>query len=598
MQIKTYLFFVLFSLVAMTMYGQNQQLAIQYYNSGEYEKAGDVYLSLYNKNPRQYSYFNRYVDCLIQAQDFQGAEKSIKAEIKKKPNDAGLLILLGQLYQRQGQDKKGLEYFERAISAMEGTPQSISRVGNAFHMAKDYKRALEVYEKGGRLMNDTMYFVSVLQNLSRLSGDKEKQIQYSLLSLVKNPKSIESTKRSFQASLVEEDYPKLQKRIYSYLKSYPDEIVFPELLEWTFIHQKKYDKALRQAKALDKRLDENGNRVYKLGTIAKRHGDLKTALKAFDYIVENKSENSNFGMSARLEKVRIKKALILKNETMTAGALDTLENELSFLVDKYAARGQGFNVMMELAEFQNTELKDTDKSIATLKRLIHSPGILPKPLARAKLMLGDLYLLKGERWESTLLYAQVDKDFPEEQIGEDARFRNAMLSYFVGDFEWAQSQFDILKASTSKLISNDAIDRSVFIMENMGLDTTDVPLSKFAHAELLIFQRRQLEAFDVFDDLLLDYPEHELEDDIYYTKAVALEELGELEKAIELYKRVEENYTEDIRADNAIYALAQIYEATDQIDLAVAKYEKIFIEFNASTFAIEARKRYRELKAL
>jgi hypothetical protein len=52
----------------------------------------------------------------------------------------------------------------------------------------------------------------------------------------------------------------------------------------------------------------------------------------------------------------------------------------------------------------------------------------------------------------------VDKEEKESPLGEEARFRNAKLSYYKGDFDWAQEQLKVLKASTSELISNDAIE--------------------------------------------------------------------------------------------------------------------------------------------
>ena len=46
----------------------------------------------------------------------------------------------------------------------------------------------------------------------------------------------------------------------------------------------------------------------------------------------------------------------------------------------------------------------------------------------------------------------------------------AQLSYYEGEFEWAQAQLNILEA-TSELVSNDAIQLSVFITDNLGLDS-------------------------------------------------------------------------------------------------------------------------------
>ena len=153
--------------------------------------------------------------------------------------------------------------------------------------------------------------------------------------------------------------------------------------------------------------------------------------------------------------------------------------------------------MANLAELEALYLNDLDKAIAVLNELIQIIGVNRYILNNAKLDLGDYYLMQGGIWESTLLYSQVDKDLKEAYLGELARFKNARLSYFNGDFEWAQAQFDILKASTSKLISNDAIDLSVFITDNLGLDSIALPMELYARAELLSFQ------IDLMSHLLL-----------------------------------------------------------------------------------------------
>jgi len=217
--------------------------------------------------------------------------------------------------------------------------------------------------------------------------------------------------------------------------------------------------------------------------------------------------------------------------------------------------------------------------------------------AEAKLLLGDLYLITDEVWESTLLYSQVDKDFAEDPLGHEARFRNAKLSYYNSDFEWAQSQFDILKSSTSKLIANDALDLSVFIMDNMGLDTSTEALSLYAGAELLFYQNKFEQAFLKLDTLNTKFPEHSLTDDILYLKAKIYRKRKLWPEAIEAYIKVFEKFAEDIRADNAMYELADMYELQlMEKDKARDLFEQVFTKFPGSVFATDARKRYRSLR--
>ena len=218
-------------------------------------------------------------------------------------------------------------------------------------------------------------------------------------------------------------------------------------------------------------------------------------------------------------------------------------------------------------------------------------------LARTKLDLGDYYLISGDIWEATLLYSQVDKDFKEETLGQEARFKNARLAYFNGDFQWSQAQFDILKSSTSKLISNDAIDLSVFIMDNLNLDTSAAAISLYSGAELLVYQNQFDAAFRKLDTLRNEFPEHSLKDDILYLEAQIYEKQRQWEKAADLYDKIVQLYPEEIRADNALFALAQLYE-TRLSDPAKAQvlYEKVFMDYSGSVYAVEARNRFRTLR--
>ena len=218
-------------------------------------------------------------------------------------------------------------------------------------------------------------------------------------------------------------------------------------------------------------------------------------------------------------------------------------------------------------------------------------------MAKGKLSLADFYLMKGEVWESTLLYSQVDKEFKDDILGHEARFRNAKLSYYAGDYQWAQAQFDILKASTSKLIANDALDLSIFIMDNLGLDTIATPITMYSQAELFVFQNRFEDAFVKLDSLQTMFPGHTLQDDILYLEANILVKKREYQKAEVIYQKIIDEHLEEIRADNAMFKLASLYEnQLNDLEKAQALYERIFIDFSGSTFAVESRKRFRKLR--
>ena len=225
------------------------------------------------------------------------------------------------------------------------------------------------------------------------------------------------------------------------------------------------------------------------------------------------------------------------------------------------------------------------------------PQILDVDLAECKLEYADIQLLLGNIWESLLYYSQVEKDFKEHPIGHEAKFRRAKIAYYQGDFEWAQAQLGTLKASTSKLIANDAMDLSLLITDNYNLDTSSIAMEVFAAADLLYYQQRYIEAIVKYDSIIITFSGHSLSDEIYMRKAEIYSKLGDLDNALKMYEKIINEWPYDILSDDALYKQANIYEnKLEDYDKAMELYERILIEHNSSIFTAEARKRFRMLR--
>lgn len=592
--------FLLFILLASPMVmAQNSKLADQYYLEGEYQKAGDLYLKLHEtaKKNNNFIYFNKYVECLLAMREYERAEREIIEQMKAQPDDFSMLVTLGNVQERVGRYEDAQASYQQAIDKLPAKMDAISRLGNAFLSQAKYDEAIETYEKGELLIGKAGIFSYQLADLYKRNGDIAKMIEQYLYNLQANPDRIENIQNMLQKSLQKEDYHELLTQLYAFNQEYPETDYFPEMIAWTFMQQKDYSKAMRQAKALDKRLGENGLRVYRLAQIAANDRDYTTAIDGYEYIIANQSPGAPYFVEAKRASLATKRRQITDNFSYTQEQLRALEAEYITFLETYGINTTTALMVSELAMLEALYINDLDKAILYLEQIVNLPGINNIQQAHAKLDLGDYYLMSGEVWESTLLYSQVDKAFLEELIGQDARYRNAKLSYYNGDFEWAQAQFDILKTSTSKLISNDALDLSIFIMDNLGLDSNTHALSEFSQAELLIFQNKLDTAIEKLTILGNIYSEHGLKDDILYLKGQLFEKKRDYLQAESIYQEIIDQFPEDIRADNALYRQAQLYE--QQLfnkEKAMACYEKLFLEYTDSTFAIEARKRFRELR--
>jgi tetratricopeptide (TPR) repeat protein len=192
---------------------------------------------------------------------------------------------------------------------------------------------------------------------------------------------------------------------------------------------------------------------------------------------------------------------------------------------------------------------------------------------------------------------QIDKDFKFEIIGSEAKFKNARIFYYEGDFDFAQSQLDVLKQSTSKLIANDAMNLSVLITDNYGLDSNFVAMSKFAQADLLLEQRLYSEAFTLYDSITTLFPYHSLSDEILYRKGQAMESQGKWNEAVAFYEELLKYYENDILADDALFRMGIIYvDHLFQREKATDAFMKILMNYKGSLLGNASRNRLRALR--
>ena len=593
-----YLITVTLLLCIVGLSAQDTRLASQYYNSGEYEKAAAVYKKLYDKQPTSHYYFEQYVQSLLAMEDYGNAEKVIKDELKKKPDHVQLYVTYGNLMERQYLPEEAEAKYRKAIEEMPNNISIISNLGNSFTRLTKYDLAIETYDKAEKITGNDKIFINNLADLYKRKGNIPKMIEYYIKAAALNPTQVERYKTTFQRYLTsKDDLEIMREQLYEKIQADAESNVYPELLEWVFIEKEDYNSALRQARALDRKNEEDGTRVMNIASIAGGSYDYDTALKAYNYITTKKGTTNAHYVTAKAEALKTLRKKITRNLDHQQADLDTLEQEYESFIAEMGINSRTEHMVKDFADFLAIYKNDLPKAINILDELIQLTSINKYVRANSKISLADYYLMRGEIWESTLLYSQVEKDFKEEHLGEVSRYRNAMLAYYAGEFQWAQEQFDILESATSRLISNDAIDMSVFIMDNMGLDTTDVPLKMFAESELLTLQNKYDAAFNKLDSISATYPEHSLEDDILFQKAELHARLRDYANAKDLYTTVYTKYNEEIRADNALYKLAMLYEnQLDDQEKAMELYEKLFVDFSNSTFAIDARKRFRILR--
>lgn len=591
----------LFLIVGFAYAQTDEKLALEYFNSGEFQKAADLYEKLYDKTPANESYYRNLLVSYKNLQDFKSAEKLTRKHSSKFPKDAHYLVDLGLVYRDMGDEKSTKKQFDLAIKELIPLPDKVSRLAGVFSAAKEIDYAILAYKQGESYSGKGVYAFEIA-DLTIRKGDYVTAADKLIELLGINPGAMSRIQSVLARYLEDNADGPLQTAMKNALlkevqkgSTSPD---YPDLLIWLFVQQKNFDAAIMQAKALDKRLKENGKRLDDLGDICMSNGDYERAIKCYEYVVEKTQ-----GIDRRTYVVARSSLVYAWRKKLTSSykySQDELLKLQALYESAYAELSNeesGASTVIDYADLEAFYMDNPTKAQTILEKLLEQPSLSPRMRAEAKLKLADVLIILGDMWEPALLYGQVDKEFKNDLPGQEAKFRGARLAYFRGDFELAQAQMKVLKASTSKLIANDALQLSLIIIDNLGRDSVRAPLQFFAKADLEAYQNNPVKALETLDALLSFYPAHPIVDEVYYKQAQIYIKQGVFEKALKKLELIYTNYSEETLADDALFLAADIQEKVLQKpEVAMVLYEKILTDHSSSLYTAEARKRYRRLR--
>lgn len=578
-------------------------LANEYYEQGDFDKALKEYKKLAKDNSNISRIHENYLKLLLSEEEFSEAEKYLKGTIKDNPENFFYKVDLGMLYKSQKEEERANRVFndiiaEQAKDAGENNKTNgIRFLAQVFFEKNLREKALETYQEGRKAMNRPDMFSLELANAYQLMNQKHEMILEYLVFSKSQPQNINYVKNSFQRALSEpEDLDTLEVTLYEFIQKDAGNPIYNDLLVWTHLQQKNFSAALRQARALDRRLQNNAENIINVGLIAFRNQEYKTAQKAFDYVLTEFPDSPSKSLAARytlLADEEVVKETYPIDTVAIKNLIVKYENYKSNLRDVYNI----IDANRRVAHLYAFYLNEIPKAIDILTENINQPVGKHRVIAESKMDLADIYLLNEEPWESILLYAQVEKMFKDEPLGYEAKLKSAKLSYFKGEFELAQSHLDILKLATSREIANDALNLSILIKNNTVFDSTDVVMKEYANVELQLFQNQKSEAIAALNKMIEKYPNHSIIDEVYFLMAKTERELGHFEKALAALAVINEKHYFEILGDDALFLTGIILE--DDLknnERAMETYLQLLEKFKGSIFVSEARKRLRELR--
>lgn len=571
---------------------QTEQLARNYFDQGQFEKALITYQKTLKKQPNNNTVLLGLVKTFQQLERYGDVKILINNKINQSRHKGLLLVELGYNYQLQGQDSIAKTKYTQAIQLVKDRMTSPYRVGKALQDHNLLEEAVIAYE-AGMIANPNSNFNRQLARIYGELGEIEKMFNSYLNLANENQAFVASAQRNF-AMFINDDPTNDANVIFRklLLKRLQKEqnIIYNELLSWLFIQQKQYKKAFIQEKAIYKRTDGNINGVIDLASITIEENALEEAQEILEYIKEVAlDEETKLQAEQQLLQIAIKKAT-------TVAQQETIRKRYKALLEYYGINSITVPVQIDYAHFLAFEVKTPGEAATFLKQSVKQP-FNRFDTARLKMELADILVLEEKFNQALIYYSQIQNKIKNSVIAQEARFKVAKTSYYKADFEWAETQLDVLKSSATQLIANDALELLLVIRDNSQEDSLQTALKKYARADLLSYQNKPEQAIKLYGEILEQHKGESIEDEALLAQAKLFEDKFAFAKAEKNYITIIDFYKDGILADDAYYRLAQLYENNlGQPEKAKSNYERIIFDFADSIYYVEAQKRFRSLR--
>ncbi len=584
-------FVLAFSAIGSVLAQNDYQLALQYYNNREFEKSASLLEILLQKNVNE-TYLRYYLNSLVEQKKFSETEKAIKYYSRKLGNSPTFKVEIGQIFKIMGQTKESDKFFRDAISdALTDRNVAVS-VANRFIGIREFQWAERTYLEASKKIKGAS-FEQELANVYYYTRNYGEMVNIYLDLLAQSDAFLQMVQNRLYSAIYSDTDKSLtdivEEKLLQKIQQYPNNGVFNEMLIWIYIQQSNFSAAYIQARALDLRNNEQGTRLLPLAQAAAQSKDFETAVKAYNNILEL-GEYSPLYLSAYTEKldilfIKIKNGIDFTPETIS----QTIES-YRVAIEKFGYKVEMLSTILKYIELLSLYRDPPDEALMVIDKAINIRGLTAVDKANIELLRADVMVIQDKLWDAALIYAKIERTNSQHPVGFEAKFRKVKMALYQNDYEWAKSQIDVLKASTAKLISNDAIEMSILLYEGWSdSDSTQRPLKLYTSALLKHAQKRPETVFQYIDSLTVTGHSF-LSVEALNLKAKILVEKSLIKEAAEVYELILKNYMDETNTDRSLFQLGVLHlNFLNDGEKAIQLFTQLLQNYPSSVFCVEAR---------
>jgi tetratricopeptide (TPR) repeat protein len=578
--------------------------------SGELERAAELYRDLLRSDPRNYAFFDGLHRTAMSLKRYDEAIAVIKARIALFPADVPLHAMLGTALYRGGKERDAMDTWDAALALGVTNVQTYRLVANVLIENRLLDRAADVYRKGRTLSDDPSLFSIELAQLLAATMDYGGATAEYLRWLSRNPAQLGFVQnRMATFSWKPDGRTAAISTVRSGMAVQPDDLRLHELLGWLYLEGKDFVRAFDAYREIDRLSRANGIAILGFADRVFRERAFDVAASAYSEAMQSQLPSqripqARYGAACAAKELQgsidSSRGFTLpgvrpssESRTRYTGPLATF----AAIAGEYPHTEYAVKSLFQIAMIQLRQYFDLDQAQQMLEKVLIESAATPALRMDVRLRLGEIFVARADTIRAAEAFAAVaaaPSATPDQS--DEARLRLAELAFFTGRVADAVGILDSISVNLQHDYANDALSLQALLEENNRTDPG--ALGAYGKAEFRARQHKNSEAIQLFLDLAGRYPRAPLVEDALHRVGALQTEAGMFQEAVSTYDRLLTELREQSRMpDRALFRKAEVL----QVGLlrpydAAGAYERLLVEFPNSVLANAARQRIRFLR--
>ncbi len=571
------------------------QLALSYLRGMQFDRAIAILRELRQEFPQHNIFFDTLKESYINAKRYDDAITLLSDEIPQRILEEQIVLLAerAQILFLSGNEPEAMKQWYALVETTSGTENTYRIVYNSMVRVRLLVQAIDLLLLGRATIGNPNLFQADIAYLYSLTGHHELATQEYLDILALSDQQLNYVKGRLSRDLEQNGALDAAIKITQLrISDQPDMPQFRHLLAWLYEENGAFDLAYQEILLLEESANDSGHLIYQFALRAAESGSFEVAGQAFHTVLETHPNETIF-IEARLGLADMYRLLAERNSQNIEHYQKALDAYEMFLFD-FPDHAHNPIVLSQIASLHQNVFRNREAARTALNQLTQNYPYSEVGY-QAQFDLGRLSVDEGDLDQAYKVFSDLS-NHADGELSSHAKFEQALIKFYLGQFEESQFLLHTIKEETDKETANDAIALRVLLLDHPPLDSTNLALISYANAKLLMRQHQLEETVSLTEDILRQWGQHSIADDTRFLRAQALQKSGQSSEAMMAFGEFPLIHPQSPLCDHSLFYYAEILDTQGKLSEAIEAYNDFLIQYPGSLLVNQARERVRLLR--